>query len=314
LSKIHLKGQGGRGNSTFATARVPAPEIAENGELGDQREIRVELKVLADVGLVGFPSVGKSTLISVVSAARPKIAEYHFTTLIPNLGVVQVKDGRSFVMADLPGLIEGASTGSGLGIQFLRHIERTRVIVHIVDMAAIEGRDPFDDYLKINKELENYNPRLLNRPQIIVANKMDLPSAIDNLTEFKKNFAEDIPIIPISAYTKDNLDELLYTISDTLQTIDLEAFNETISEEVVEYKFTPAPDPFVIDKDDDGVYNISGPMVKKFFDATNFERDENVKLFARRIRNLGVDEALRKLGVNHGDTVRILGYEFEFLD
>ena len=173
-------GRGGKGNAAFATSRNPAPEISEKGVPGVERNLQLELKVLADVGLVGFPSVGKSTLISVVSKAKPKIAAYHFTTLHPNLGVVGVGDGRSFIMADLPGLIEGASSGAGLGIQFLRHIERTRVIVHSIDMSATDGRDPVSDYYKIRKELENFNPDLLKRPEIIVANKMDLPGADEN--------------------------------------------------------------------------------------------------------------------------------------
>lgn len=308
-------GRGGKGNSAFATSRIPAPEICEKGLPGEEKEIIVELKVLADVGLVGFPSVGKSTLISVVSAAKPKIADYHFTTLAPNLGVVRVKDGRSFVMADLPGLIEGASSGAGLGFQFLRHIERTRVIVHVIDMAATEGRDPYDDYLKINEELRLYKDSLMKRPQVIVANKMDLQGAEDNLTKFKEKLNnDDIRIIPISAYTKGNLDELLYHVADILDTIDPNEFIETSLDEVVEYVYKGEEEPFTIELEDDGVYNVKGPMVLKFFQVTDFEKDETVKLFARRIRNLGVDDALRKLGVKHGDTVRILGYEFEFLD
>lgn len=306
-------GKGGRGNSAFATPRIPAPEICEKGLPGEEKEIRVELKVLADVGLVGFPSVGKSTLISVVSAAKPKIADYHFTTLVPNLGVVKVKDGRSFVMADLPGLIEGASSGAGLGFQFLKHIERTRVIVHVIDMASFEGRDPYEDYLKINEELRLYNEKLLLRPQIIVANKMDLQGAEENLEEFKKK-VPDAVIVPISAYTRNNLDELLYKVADVLETVNLNEFIETITEEVVEYKFQKEEEPFKITLEDDGVYNVSGPMIKKYFDVTDFSRDENVKLFARRLRNLGVDNELRRLGVKHGDTVRILDYEFEFFD
>lgn len=307
-------GKGGRGNTSLATSRIPAPEYAENGLPGEEKTIRIELKVLADVGLVGFPSVGKSTLISVVSAAKPKIAEYHFTTLVPNLGVVRVKDGRSFVMADLPGLIEGASSGAGLGFQFLRHIERTRVIVHVIDMAALEGREPYTDYLTINNELESYNPKLLLRPQIIVANKMDLPNAIENLEKFKEQVI-DVPIVPISAYTKENLDELLYKVADILETISVEQFSEEIIlDEVVEYKFTPKEKPFEITIDEDGVFNITGPVVKYYFDSTNFDQEENAKRFARRLRTLGVDEELRRLGVKHGDVVRVLGYEFEFFD
>src|SRR4051812_8679236 len=210
-------GRGGRGNSRFATPANPAPELSENGEPGQERDVILELKLLADCGLVGFPSVGKSTLLSIVSAARPKIAEYHFTTIVPNLGMVETEDGRSFVMADLPGLIEGASEGVGLGHQFLRHIERTRVIVHVIDMAATEGRDPFEDYLAINKELKEYNLRLTERPQIIVANKMDMPDAEENLEMFKEQLEEDYPIFPISALTRQGLRDLLYAIADKIE-------------------------------------------------------------------------------------------------
>lgn len=304
-------GRGGRGNSAFATARIPAPQFAENGEPGEEKEIRIELRVLADVGLVGFPSVGKSTLISVSSAAKPKIASYHFTTLIPNLGVVRVKDGRSFIMADLPGLIEGASNGAGLGFQFLRHIQRTRVIVHIIDMAGSEGRNPIDDYLIINKELENYDAKLLKRPQIVVANKMDLENSKENLISFKQRFPE-LSVIAISAYTKDNIDELLYRIADVLDICPIDSFEEPIKEEVVEYKFVKKEEPFTIEKTDEGLYNVVGPAVKKIFDSTDFNREESVKMFAKRIRDLGVDAKLKELGVQDGDTVLILNYEFEF--
>ncbi|HQD92482.1 MAG TPA: GTPase ObgE [Bacilli bacterium] len=307
-------GRGGRGNTAFATSRVPAPEFCEKGLPGEVKEVRVELKVLADVGLVGFPSVGKSTLISVVSAARPKIAEYHFTTLHPNLGFVQVPDGRSFVMADLPGLIEGAHLGAGLGIQFLRHIERTRVIVHVIDMSGSEGRDPYDDYQKINNELAQYNESLLKRPQIIAANKMDLPSAKENLPKFLEKVG-DVPVIPISAYTKENINELLYKIADVLETIPQNAFlMEPNKEEIVEYTFVKKEKDFTITKDDDGVFHVRGPIIEKYFNLTDFSKDANVKLFAQRLRRLGVDDELRKLGVKHGDTVRILDYEFEFFD
>lgn len=304
-------GRGGRGNSAFATARIPAPQFAENGEPGEEKEIRIELRVLADVGLVGFPSVGKSTLISVSSAAKPKIASYHFTTLIPNLGVVRVKDGRSFIMADLPGLIEGASNGAGLGFQFLRHIQRTRVIVHIVDMSGIEGRNPIDDYLIINKELENYDPKLLKRPQIVVANKMDLENSKENLISFKQHFPE-LPVIAISAYTKDNIDELLYHIADVLDNCPIDTFEEPIKDEVVEYNYVKKEEPFTIEKTDEGLYNVIGPAVKKIFDSTDFNREESVKMFAKRIRDLGVDAKLKELGVQDGDTVLIFNYEFEF--
>src|SRR5699024_7866076 len=206
-------GRGGRGNIRFATPKNPAPEIAENGEPGQERKIELELKVLADVGLVGFPSVGKSTLLSVISSAKPKIGSYHFTTLVPNLGMVTAKNGKSFVAADLPGLIEGASQGVGLGIQFLRHIERTRVILHVVDMSGMEGRDPYEDYLAINHELASYDLRLLERPQLIVANKMDMPEAKEQLHQFKEKiemnqdeFDDPIQIFPISSVTRDGLE------------------------------------------------------------------------------------------------------------
>lgn len=306
-------GKGGRGNSAFATSRIPAPEIAERGEKGEQRDIRVELKVLADVGLIGFPSVGKSTLISVISAAKPKIAAYPFTTLSPQLGVVDVGDGRSFVVADLPGLIEGASSGAGLGFQFLRHIERTRLIVHILDLSGIDGRDPINDYHQINHELRTYDQKLMLRPQIVVANKMDIDGAKERL-EILKQQLPNINIIPISAYTKENIQTLLYQMANILDTVKVDSFVEKVQDEVVEYTFTPEEEKFTIRLDDDGVYHVEGALVQKFFEATDFSRDENAKLFARRIRNLGVDDALRKKGVKHGDTVRILGYEFEFLD
>lgn len=305
-------GRGGKGNAAFANSRNPAPEICEKGEPGEDLELRLELKVLADVGLVGFPSVGKSTLISVVSAARPKIASYHFTTLNPNLGVVSVPDGRSFIMADLPGLIEGAHMGAGLGIQFLKHIERTRVIVHIIDMSASELRNPIEDYKKIRKELELYDPTLLKRPEIIVANKMDLTGAKTNLEKFKK--ALGVEVIAISAITKQNLNELLYKIADTLDEARKNFNIEDTKDEVVEYKYVAPSDPFTITQDEFGVYHVEGEVIKKIFDRTNFNSDANVKIFAKKLRELGVDKKLRELGVQNGDTVCILGYEFEFID
>lgn len=305
-------GRGGKGNAAFANSRNTAPQICEKGEPGEELTLQLELKVLADVGLVGFPSVGKSTLITMVSKATPKIAEYHFTTLNPHLGVVGVKDGRSFIMADLPGLIEGASQGAGLGIQFLKHIERTRVIVHIVDMSGIEGRNPIEDYQKIRKELGEYDEKLLKRPEIVVANKMDLTDSEENLKAFKKKL--NIDVIPISAITKQNLDELLYKIADVLD----EAKNNDKLEEmevgVVEYKYVPPVDDFTITKDSSGVFNVEGPAIKKLFDRTDFNNEANVRIFAQKLRKMGVDEKLRKLGVQPGDTVCVLGYAFELLD
>ena len=211
-------GKGGRGNASFATSRITAPQICEKGLPGEEKELKLELKMLADVGLVGFPSVGKSTLLSVVSNAKPKIAAYHFTTLSPQLGVVRIKDGRSFVMADLPGLIEGASNGLGLGIRFLKHVERTRVLVHVIDMSCTDGRDPYEDYLKINEELKNFDPMLLKRPQIVCANKMDMPESKENLKVFKEKIG-DVQVVEISAYTRSNIDELLYKVADALETL-----------------------------------------------------------------------------------------------
>ena len=316
-------GRGGRGNIRFASPRNPAPEIAENGEPGQERKIELELKVLADVGLVGFPSVGKSTLLSVISSARPKIGAYHFTTLVPNLGMVTTSDGRSFAAADLPGLIEGASQGVGLGTQFLRHIERTRVILHVIDMSGMEGRDPYEDYLAINKELSTYNLRLLERPQIIVANKMDMPDAQENLVKFKEQlnkekedeFADDIPVFPISGVTRQGLDALLNATADLLEvTPEFPLYTEELEEETVHYGFNPEGPEFQIDRDSDATWILSGEKIEKLFQMTNFDHDETVMRFARQLRGMGVDEALRARGAKDGDLVRIGEFEFEFVE
>ena len=315
-------GRGGRGNCRFATPSNPAPEIAENGEPGEERNLTLELKLMADVGLVGFPSVGKSTLLSITSKAKPKIADYHFTTLAPNLGVVETKDHRSFVMADLPGLIEGASQGVGLGHQFLRHIERTKVIVHVVDMSATDGRDPYEDYKIINQELGEYNMRLLERPQIVVANKMDIPVAQENLEEFKAKLAadgEEVDIVEISAFTRTNVDNLLYKISDILDSTDPNMLYELDTEEEsmenrVLYKHKPKDETFKITRDDTGAYVVSGPGIERAFLMTDFNRDASVRRFAQQMRSMGVDDALRERGCKNGDTVKILKGEFEFVE
>jgi GTPase len=310
-------GRGGRGNTRFATPANPAPELSENGEPGQEREVMLELKLLADVGLVGFPSVGKSTLLSVVSSAKPKIAEYHFTTIVPNLGVVETEDGRSFVMADLPGLIEGAHSGVGLGHQFLRHIERTRVIVHVIDMAAIEGRDPYEDYVTINNELKEYNLRLTERPQIIVANKMDMPNAEENLAEFKKKLKDPYPIFPISAITRQGLRDLLFAIADKLEETPefplLEKAEEAGVHRVL-YKHEAKQQDFTITRDPDGSFVLSGEKLERLFKMTDFSRDESVRRFARQLRSMGVDDALRERGAKDGDTVKLFDYEFEFIE
>ncbi|NBJ68653.1 MULTISPECIES: GTPase ObgE [Clostridia] len=311
-------GRGGRGNTRFATPRNPAPDIAENGEPGQERQIKVELKLIADVGLIGFPSVGKSTFLSVVSAARPKIADYHFTTLAPNLGVVDTNDQRSFVMADLPGLIEGAHEGVGLGYQFLRHVERTRVLVHVIDMAATEGRDPYEDFVKINQELEQYDPKLTKRPQLIAANKMDMPGAEENLERFKQKLEDKFPVYGISALTKDGVRDILFAIADKLEEIPKESMDEddgaAPKEEKVIYRYHREEDPFVITRDDDGAYVLSGQKIEKLFKMTDFNHDQAVQRFARQLRKMGVDDALRKRGAEDGDTVRLLEFEFEFMD
>jgi GTP-binding protein len=309
-------GRGGRGNTRFATPANPAPELSENGEPGQEREVILELKLLADVGLVGFPSVGKSTLLSVVSSAKPKIAEYHFTTIVPNLGMVETEDSRSFVMADLPGLIEGAHQGVGLGHQFLRHIERTRVIVHVIDMAATEGRDPYEDFLTINKELKEYNLRLTERPQIIVANKMDMPEAEENLKKFKEQLTEDYPIFPISAVTRKGLRELLFATADKLEQtpeFPLEQEEETGVHRVV-YKHEKDPEAFKISREPNGSFVVSGEKVEKLFKMTDFSREESVRRFSRQLRGMGIDDALRQRGAKDGDIVKLLEFEFEFIE
>ncbi|HEO6001554.1 TPA: GTPase ObgE [Streptococcus agalactiae] len=316
-------GRGGRGNIRFATPRNPAPEIAENGEPGEERELQLELKILADVGLVGFPSVGKSTLLSVVSAAKPKIGAYHFTTIVPNLGMVRTKSGDSFAMADLPGLIEGASQGVGLGTQFLRHTERTRVILHVIDMSASEGRDPYDDYVSINNELETYNLRLMERPQIIVANKMDMPDSEENLAAFKEKLAanydefDDMPMIfPISSLAHQGLENLMDATAELLaNTEEFLLYDETdMQEDEAYYGFNEDERPFEITRDDDATWVLYGDKLEKLFVMTNMERDESIMKFARQLRGMGVDEALRERGAKDGDIVRIGNFEFEFVD
>ncbi len=305
-------GRGGRGNLALANGTYKCPDFCEKGEPGEKKTVRCELRVLADCGLVGFPSVGKSTLIAAVSQARPKIAAYHFTTLVPNLGMVRLPDGRDFVMADLPGIIEGAHEGAGLGLQFLRHIERCKVIVHIIDMASVDGRNPYEDYQIINNELKEYKMNLSKRPMIIVANKMDLPGAKENLEEFKKHV--DLPVIEISAMAHDNLNELLYKIADTLETTEAFSLFEEDELDVVEYTFKEEEKPFTIEKQDDGVYNVRGKKIEKIFAMTDFDSDIARARFARQLRSFGVDDELRKLGVQNGDLVRILDFEFEFID
>lgn len=306
---IAYGGRGGRGNVSLATRSNPCPSYAENGEPGEVRHVKVELRMIADVGLVGMPSVGKSTILSMISNANPKIASYHFTTLSPNLGVVKTKD-NDFVVADLPGLIEGASEGVGLGHKFLKHIERTKIIAHVIDMSSEEGRDPYEDYIAIRKELEAFSPKLLTKPEIIIANKMDGITANDNLKEFKKKIRTD-EIYEVTALINDGLDKVIEKLSQMTKEIDREnLFEEEKVESHVLYKFKKEK-PFTIIKDSD-TFVIRGDEVERLFRMTNFNTEEAYERFSNKIRRMGIDEELEKMGVKEGDTVRILDFEFEW--
>lgn len=305
-------GRGGRGNTAFKTQSNTAPDYSERGEEGEVKNLKVEVKMLADVGLVGLPSVGKSTIISCVSKSKPKIAAYHFTTLNPNLGVVKSSDGRSFVMADLPGLIEGASEGEGLGDKFLRHIERTRVIAHVIDMSGSEMRDPYEDYVLINKELEAFNEKLIQKPMIIIANKMDIEGAHENLEAFKKKV--DCEIFEISAATNTGVQAVVDRLADLLDTIpNNPLYDESQIESHVLYKFK-REEPFTITKEGDGLWAVSGAEVERIFKMTKFSSDEAVYRFAKRLRRMGIDDKLLEMGAEEGDQVRILDFYFDFKD
>lgn len=304
-------GRGGRGNTAFKTQTNTAPNFAENGEEGEHKTLKVEVKMLADVGLVGLPSVGKSTIISCVSKSKPKIAAYHFTTLNPNLGVVRSSNGKSFVMADLPGLIEGASQGEGLGDKFLRHIERTKVIAHVIDMAGSEGRDPYEDYLLINKELEAFNEKLMKKPMIIVANKMDLPGAKENLEKFKEKV--DLKVFEVSAATNSGLTKVVDELASMLEEIpENPLYDDSQIESHVLYKFKKE-EPFTITKEDD-VWVISGKEVERLFKMTKFSSEEAIYRFAKKLRRMGIDQKLEELGAQVGDQVRILDFYFDYKD
>ncbi len=304
-------GRGGRGNKAFATQQDPAPKLSEYGEPGEERILKCELKVLADVGLVGFPSVGKSTLLSLISGANPKIAAYHFTTLNPNLGVVKLKDQRTFVMADLPGLIEGASEGLGLGEKFLKHAMRTKVIGHVIDMGAFEGRNPIDDYKVIRKELENYDAKLAKKPELIIANKMDLPNAAENLALFKKEFPS-LEIVEVSAMNLTGIDDMIVKLCDMVYSLEAEPiYDDEKYESHVLYKFKEEK-PYTITRDDAGVWVVRGEEIEKLLKMTKFQEDEGVDRFARKLRGMGVEDELEKLGAQPGDDVQILDYMFTF--
>ena len=309
-------GRGGRGNIHFVSPKNTAPEIAENGEPGQHRFIKLELKVLADVGLVGFPSVGKSTLLSVVTQAKPKIAAYQFTTLVPNLGMVQLDDGTDFVMADLPGLIEGASHGVGLGIQFLRHVERTRVLLHLVEMDPENGREPLEDYDQIRRELGAYDENILKRPELIVATKMDLPGADERFAEFKaallKRGIDPANIFEISSLTHRGVMPLMHRTAQVLKTApQFEPKQETVK--TADYKFAPEP-ALKVTRDSDGTFVLTGEKVERAFKMANLDHEDGVMRFARQLRSMGVDDALREAGAQSGDLVAIDDFTFEFVE
>lgn len=305
-------GRGGRGNSCFKSSTNRVPKIAENGEPGERKRLILELKLLADVGLVGFPSVGKSTLLSVVSAAKPEIADYPFTTITPNLGVVSVKDGSSFVMADLPGLIEGAHQGKGLGLQFLRHIERCRVIVHVIDLSET-GRDPFEDYNVINNELKEYGFALDKRPQIIVASKMDEEGADEKLKKLEKQIGKEI--IPISAITEENIDKLLYKCSEVLKETPLFPLYDAKEEDLDHKTYTLEDEEpyFTIRRIDAHTWSIEGEKMLKFYHMTNISTDEGMMVLMSKIRSLRIDDELENRGATDGDTVILDDFEFEYV-
>lgn len=312
--EVILKGgRGGQGNMHYATPTMQAPKYAQPGQSGQELWVQLELKVIADVGLVGFPNVGKSTLLSRVSNARPKIANYHFTTLNPHLGVVDIDGGKGFVMADIPGLIEGASEGVGLGHDFLRHIERTRVLVHVVDAASTEGRDPIEDIQAINKELEAYNPDLMKRPQIIAANKTDVIYAEDEdpVVKLKTAFEpKGMKVYPISAVSGQGVKELLYAVYDLLQTV-----NSTPV--IFEKEFDPSTMidktlPYTVERNEDGIYVVEGPRIEKMLGYTNLESEKGFVFFQRFLKENGILEELEEAGIEEGDTVRMYGLEFDY--
>lgn len=305
-------GRGGRGNAKFSSSQNRAPTFAELGEPGESRSLSLELKLLADVGLVGYPSVGKSSIIACVSAARPEIAEYHFTTLTPVLGVVRVDDERSFVMADIPGLIEGAADGAGLGHDFLRHVERTKVILHVVDASGVEGRDPVEDYHRINAELKKYSEKIARRTQILVANKMDLPGAGENYARLEKlAAAEGIAIFPVSAATREGLAAL---IAETAKALDryVEEPEKTDGIKVYDADKDEDPERITITRNDRGDFIVSGKALEKLVAMTNFGNDEALRRFQYIWRMKGIDSRLKKRGIKEGDTVHIGAMEFEF--
>jgi GTP-binding protein len=306
-------GKGGLGNQHFATSTMQVPKYAQPGQPAMELEVQLELKVIADVGLIGFPNVGKSTLLSRVTNAEPKIANYHFTTLTPNLGVVDLEGAKGFVMADIPGLIEGASEGVGLGHEFLRHIERTKMMIHVVDAASTEGRDPIDDIYKINAELEAYNAQIASRPQVIAANKVDLlyTEAESTIQKLKDEFEpQGIPVFPISGVSGAGIRELLYYVSEKLQTLDQEPL-------VFEQEFFPEDEliyedlPYTVEKQDE-LYVVEGPKIEKMLGYTNLDSEKGFAFFQKFLKDAGILEKLEALGIEEGDTVKMYGLQFDY--
>lgn len=313
--QIVLKGgKGGLGNQHFATATMQVPKYAQPGKPAMELEVLLELKVIADVGLVGFPNVGKSTLLSRVTNADPKIANYHFTTLNPNLGVVDLDQGKGFVMADIPGLIEGASEGVGLGHEFLRHIERTKLMIHVVDAAGTEGRDPVDDIYKINQELKAYNPELAERPQVIAANKTDLiySGEEESIERLRKEFEpKGIRVFPISGVSGKGIQEMLYYVADKLQKMDKKPVvfeQEYFPEDELIYEELPYSVEFI-----DGMYVVEGPKIEKMLGYTNLDAEKGFAFFQRFLKNTGILDELEAAGIQDGDTVKMYGLQFEYL-
>ena len=302
-------GRGGKGNKSFATHDMPAPKFSEKGEPGEEIEVRLELKVLADVGLVGMPSVGKSTLLSVISSSKPKIAAYHFTTLNPNLGVVKLKNGKSFVMADLPGLIEGASSGVGLGTEFLKHAMRTRIIAHVVDMGASEERNPIEDYKTIRNEVIKYSEILKNKKEVVIASKMDLENGKENLEKFKKEYP-DLEVIPVSSYDLNGIDKMVERLMEILDETPKEDLYPKEQFKIYKYEDNK---PYNI-KRDGNIWIVSGKEIETLLLMTKFNEDEGVLRFARKFKGMGIEDELEKLGAKPGDEVQILDYMFTFKD
>ena len=312
-TELILKGgRGGRGNSHFATATRQAPRFSEDGDKGEEKEVILELKLLADVGLLGFPNVGKSTFLKAVTDAKPKIANYHFTTIVPNLGVVKTKTGDGFVIADIPGIIEGASEGVGLGIQFLRHVERTRLLLHFLDVSGIEGRNPIEDFYAINEELKKYSEKLSTRKQIIVANKTDIMQD-ENLLKQVEELAkkEGLELYKISAATKEGVEELIDHVTEVLKTLPKEELFEIEDKKV--YTLEDKKDDWEI-KEEDGVFIVTGRAIQRLMGRVNIEDNESMYYLQKSLKNMGIDTKLKEMGVCQGDTVILDGWELEWYE